>query len=270
MSFQYPQVTIPHTEVRMLSSFNVDQEYQISVALPFGYADSDEVYPVLYVLDANAVFGAVTETVRILQLGGQFPELLIVGIGYPADRFLETFFLRGRDMSPIEDKEWLQKRSKEIQLPLELHRTGGAGNFLRFIRKELMPFIHSTYRTNPDDQTLVGDSLGGLFALYTLFHSPNTFNRYIIGSPSIHWGEGVTFEYEANYAAGNSDLPAQVFMSVGAAEPDHMITDMEKMAGALRDRDYSSLELVTHVFDGETHVSVIPATISRGLRAVFG
>ena len=80
----------------------------------------------------------------------------------------------------------------------------------------------------------------------------------------------MTFEYEANYAANNSDLPARVFMSVGTAELDHMITDMEKMAKALRDRSYSSLELMTHVFDGETHLSVIPATMSRGLRAVFG
>jgi len=270
MSSQCPQVTIPHTEVRMLSSSNVDQEYQIFVALPFGYADSDEIYPVLYLLDANGNFGVVTETVRTLQFGGQFPELLIVGIGYPVNRFRETVFLRGRDMSPTENNEWLQRVSKEIQLPLEPHGTGGAANFLRFIREELTPLIHSIYRTNPDDQTLAGTSFGGLFALYTLFHSPDTFNRYMIGSPSIHWGEGVTFEYEANYAANNSDLAARVFMSVGAAEPEHMITDMEKMAKALRDRNYSSLELTTHVFDGETHLSVIPATMSRGLRAVFG
>ncbi len=270
MSSQYPQVTIPRTEVRMLSSSNVDQEYQIYVALPFSYADSDEIYPVLYVLDANALFGMVTETVRLLQLGGQFPELLTVGIGYPVNRYIETLALRTRDTTPTEDNESLQEFLKSVQIPLESHGTGGAPDFLRFIREELMPFIHSNYRINPDDQTIAGGSAGGRFALYTLFHYPNTFNRYIVGSPAIEWDESVTFEYEASYAADNSDLPAQVFMSVGAAESDFMITNMEQMAKALRDRNYPSLELTTHVFEDETHLSVWPATFSRGLRAVFG
>jgi predicted alpha/beta superfamily hydrolase len=179
MSSQYPQVTIPHTEVHMLSSSSVDQEYQISVALPFSYADSDERYPVLYVLDANGCFGMVTETVRTLQLGEQCPELLIVGIGYPLTRFRDTFFLRARDMTPTENNQWLQERSKELQLPLELHGTGGAANFLRFICEELQPFIDANFRSNTDDQNIAGDSFGGLFALYSLFHAANKFNRYI-------------------------------------------------------------------------------------------
>jgi predicted alpha/beta superfamily hydrolase len=254
----------------MFSSSNVDQEYQIYIALPYSYADSNQIYPVVYVSDANGFFGMVTETVRLLQIDGQFPELLIVGIGYPVNRFMETYALRARDMSPTENDEWLHERLKSNQLALEPHGTGGSADFLRFIREELIPFIHSNYRTKPDDRIIAGDSFGGLFALYAMFHSPKTFNRYIIGSPSIHWGEEVTFEYEANYAANNSDLPAQVFMSVGSAEPEYMITDMENMARALRGRNYPSLELTTHVFDGETHLSVIPATMSRGLRTVFG
>lgn len=133
-----------------------------------------------------------------------------------------------------------------------------------------MPFIHSNYRINPDDQTIAGGSAGGRFALYTLFHYPNTFSRYIVGSPAIDWDEGVMFEYEARYAANNSDLPAQVFTAAGSAEPEAMITNVERMAQALRNRNYPSLELTVHVFEDETHLSVAPATFCRGLRVVFG
>ena len=38
---------------------------------------------------------------------------------------------------------------------------------------------------------------------------------------------------------------------------------------ALAGREYPSLRLTHHVFEGETHLSVIPGTISRGLRDVF-
>jgi predicted alpha/beta superfamily hydrolase len=61
MSTERPQVTIPDTEIHGLRSSNVEQEFRIFVALGQAYANSDKAYPVLYVLDANAVFGTVTE-----------------------------------------------------------------------------------------------------------------------------------------------------------------------------------------------------------------
>jgi enolase len=45
---------------------------------------------------------------------------------------------------------------------------------------------------------------------------------------------------------------------------------MKELAKILRERGYPGLHLTTHVFEGETHVSVVPATFSRGLREVFG
>lgn len=267
MSAHYPPVTIPHTEVRMLSSAHVDQAYQIYVALPFSYADSDAIYPVLYVLDANAFFGMVRETVHLLQLDGQFPELLIVGIGYPVNGFLETIALRTRDTTPTEDEETLQAFLQGTGL--EPHGTGGAANFLRFIREELMPFVDANYRSNPDEQTLAGGSAGGRFALYTLFDSPQTFAHYIVCSPALDWDGGVMFDYEAGYAAKHADLAAQVFLAAGSAEPEALVAGVAKMAEVLESRRYASLALTTHLFEGETHLSAAPATFCRGLRVVF-
>ncbi|HNZ29157.1 MAG TPA: alpha/beta hydrolase, partial [Candidatus Goldiibacteriota bacterium] len=45
---QYPQVTIPGSEVRKITSKIVDgQEYDLQIALPSGYANSDKKYPVV-------------------------------------------------------------------------------------------------------------------------------------------------------------------------------------------------------------------------------
>lgn len=62
----YPPVTIPGTEVRTIRSAFVNQEYLISVALPFHYEEHPDCrYPVIFVLDADLSFGIVVETMRM-------------------------------------------------------------------------------------------------------------------------------------------------------------------------------------------------------------
>ena len=122
------QVTIPGTELLSLSSSITGQEYRIFVALPNStfldsYAENPNLrYPVLYVLDANALFGMVTETVRIFSLLEIIDEIIVVGIGYPVDSFVATAGFRSRDMTP----------------------KSGAPKFLQFIREELIPMIDTT------------------------------------------------------------------------------------------------------------------------------
>jgi predicted alpha/beta superfamily hydrolase len=62
-----------------------------------GENNSDKAYAVLYVLDANAVFGTVTETARFLAMLKEIPEIIIVGISYPIDSFAEAAAFRTRD-----------------------------------------------------------------------------------------------------------------------------------------------------------------------------
>ena len=270
MSTQRPQVTIPDTEIHSLRSSNVEQEFRIFVALGHGYANSDKAYPVLYLLDANAVFGTVTETARFLAMLKEIPEIIIVGIGYPIDSFTEAAAFRTRDYTITTVDTWYQETLKAVQPDApEYVGSGGAANFLQFIGKELMPFINTTYRTIPEDSTICASSFGGLFALYALFHQPHTFRRYIIGSPTVWWDESAILNYEKDFAANNTSLSAKVFMSVGSCESDRMVAGFQEMAGIMQDRQYQNLELITHMFEDETHVSVTPATISRGLRAVF-
>ncbi len=272
-------VTIPGTEVRLLKSSYVDQEFRLSIALPLGYAaGTEERYPVLYLLDGDFAFPLAVSTIRGLQLGQEAPQMIIVGIGYPTDSLGDWFVRRTRDYTPT-DGENLGERIREAfpGLPEKIPG-GGAAAFLRFIRDELMPFIHENYRADPDDRAFMGDSLGGLFGLYTLFHHPDTFGRYIVGSPSIWWDGAVTFEYGRAFAERSSELAARVFMSVGSLEEPgsteesaaaKMVSNVREMDRVLRERKYAGLELTTHVFDDETHLSVIPATLSRGLRVVF-
>ena len=62
-----------------------------------------------------------------------------------------------------------------------------AKKFLSFINNNLKPLIESKFNIDNLNQSYCGFSFGGLFGLYTLFTSTESFQRYVIGSPSIWW-----------------------------------------------------------------------------------
>src|SRR3546814_20468424 len=62
----------------------------ILVSLPPGTAP-DSGYPVLYVLDGNAMFAGFAEARRIQALGNSgIDKMIIVGIGYPGEQIYDS------------------------------------------------------------------------------------------------------------------------------------------------------------------------------------
>lgn len=151
----------------------LDQERQINVYLPEGYhADSAQRYPVLYVLDGG-MGEDFLHLVGIIQFGAfswidRNPRTIVVGV-VNIDRQHDFVY-------PTS----LPDYQKEIPT------AGGAADFLAFLKTELQPVIDRRYKTN-GTRTLLGQSLGGLFATYVLHLDPEAFDSYLIVSPSIWW-----------------------------------------------------------------------------------
>jgi predicted alpha/beta superfamily hydrolase len=288
---------ISSTEVRYIQSTHVDQEFKIFVALPEPLVP-DQRYPVLYVLDGNGMFGLATDTARGLLLGMELPPMIVVGIGYPVGGLAETFNLRMRDYTPTPDQRFVDVAVK-MWGGSGGETSGGGLQFLEFIRTELKPMIEAEYPADPADATIFGDSFGGLFSTFVLLNKPDTFQRYIIGSPSLFWNGRVMLEHELRYAESHDDLPAKVFVACGALEtaedmrammknmpPEmlgtfeeyqeaiggepQMVEILEPFLEALGGRGYPSLELSSEVFPAETHNSVPGLNLCRSLRKVFG
>ena len=275
------KATLLGTKSFSLKSRPVDQTFIIDVCRPAYPAAADRALPVVYVLDGSGAFGIAAQTARMLQSGpGSLPPMIVVGIGYKVDRarnaLAQHHEMRVRDFTPTADTAWLERSRAALaeQNVVSDAKPGGVAAFLAFIDDELKPFVASHYAVNADDQTLVGMSLGGLFALYTLFQAPRSFVRYLALSPSLWWDERMLFKREAALAATVKDLPVRLFLSAGALEEDDgapyfPVSTLEDMAEALRKRRYPGLQITHHIFPGETHMSVYPAAISRGLREVF-
>ena len=270
------EVTLPNTEVQELASSLAGDSFSLHIALPAGYARTSRRYPVVYLTDGNAIFPLAKAIVDGLSGGLEIPRLIVVGIGYDSANPREWGRYRERDLLPTDASA--TNASQRQAFTRRGIRRGQAAAFLGFIREELKPFINANYRTDPDDNAFVGHSYGGLFGLYVLFKKPDTFARYVIGSPAVHHDDRVIMGYESDFAADHDDLPVRMFMSVGGREEhdDPLIdpsfqfeTNVKLLAKALEDRGYPGLRLTTRVFEDESHLSVMPAAISRGLRVVF-
>ncbi|MGB5287828.1 MAG: alpha/beta hydrolase-fold protein [Ignavibacteriaceae bacterium] len=238
-----------NTEEKMFPAKSVEDTFHIFISLPDNYADSDEAYPVLYVLDGDVAFGMAASIARYFEIGGNIPELIIVGIGYGSI-----------------DRSSGNKSRRDYRPTAE----GGAENFLLFLKDELIPYIVSSYRTIPDDRAISGYSSGGLFALYTLFTQPETFSRYIVGSPYLVWDDFSIYGYEENSPDKIGDMELNLFISVGSEESDEKYYNpIDSLVTKIQERNYSGLILETKVFEGSTHLMGPPEALTYGLLSVF-
>jgi len=273
---KHPPATIPNSEVVKIRSRYVDQEFEISISLPPSYSKTKN-YPVLYLLDSNWFFTIVTGIVKHLNTFGfwdkiRLPDMIIVGIGYPAEG-TDAITFRSRDYTPVEDNEFFQKMLVPGGAdPNFRPNSGGAPEFLQFISEELMPYIESNYRVDLNDKTIAGHSYGGLFPSYVLFTKPDMFDRYVICSPSLWYKDGVVFDYEEEYSKKHDELPVRVFISAGINEkpPTTNISELvRRLVEVLNERNYDGLVMEDIIFDDESHMSVIPASFTRGIISVF-
>lgn len=160
----------------------LDAEREISVYLPASYNENNfKKYPVIYILDGEKFFHSFSGAVAQLSSDAspQIPETIIVGI---------TSQDRIKDSSPTHSL--IGPNGKEAE---GFKTSGGADNFLKFIKEELIPSIDSTYRTN-SYRLFVGYSATGLSILHALFTIPETFNSYLAIDFSAWFDNEVTLK----------------------------------------------------------------------------
>src|SRR5215467_5521383 len=208
---QYPKVDIPGSEVRKITSSIVKgQEYELQILLPAAYKTSNKKYPVVYQMDSQWDFPLVKSIYGEQYYDGFIPELIIVGVTWGGVN-PNPDSLRVRDYTPTND-------GRQIQ-------SGGADQFLSFMRNELFPFIEKNYRADPNNRTIMGNSLGGLIALYALFTHTDMFNGYAAASPAIGWGNQVIYQYEKTF------YEKQVMLKKGSSQRLYMtVGDVERNA----------------------------------------
>jgi uncharacterized protein len=249
---------------------DIDQTYRLYVSLPRNYEKrGGERFPVIVVLDAEYSFALTRNFIRFVTDRGQAEESIIVGVAYPgAAESMDVYHrTRTRDYTPSFTLE--NGYGPEIQ-----KLSGGGPAFLKRLADIILPEIDRRYRTKPDERMLVGNSFGGIFATYALVTRPDLFKRYLIVSPSLWYDNRMIFGVAKQFIATHRSLPVKVFWSVGGEEnqppPEGspMVDYLVEFAALIKDAKLEGYEGTVMVFPDETHNSVFPAALSRGLRVL--
>lgn len=263
----YSPVTLANTEIRSLTSSKVQgYEYKIYVALPDGYQSSMDNYPVVYFLDASNQFAMFVQTYRLLRAFNEIPPLLLVGIAHE-NNFISD---RARDFTPTHLTQEQVKERYGPGMANFFPVSGGANEFLQFIKDEAIPFIEKEYRVKAYERGLFGHSAGGLFVAYTLFNTPKLFDKYLIASSAVWWDNYIVLQDETVYNRNHKNLEASVLATVGGEEGELIVGAWKHLRDRLESRSYSGLDFSAIMMERESHVSVPPRTYSRALRVLYG
>lgn len=274
----FPAYSLSNTEVHQLPSQSNGRHYEVWVDLPAGYLDSKtdnnaktaKRYPVLFVTDANYAFPLIRSIRNRLGAGGQnIADFVLVGLSYakgesPTDS-------RSFDYTPTD--VLAKKQNKANNYGSKAY--GGAALYADYLRQQVIPFVLKRYRVDPNQKVFVGHSYGGLLGAHILLTRPDTFNSYILSSPSLWFDQGYMLQQAKQYRAakGNFNATVQLYaaeyeqIKAGAryARTVSIVADMQQFETMLRQHHDARLHIHSQVIADEDHLSVFPSMISRAL-----
>ena len=230
-------------ETATINSRTLDEERKILVYLPETYKESTTGFPVLYVLDGNDYFLPAIGIMKYLAMFNFLPEMIVIGIPHN---------MRFKEMTP----------TKTTRVP----SGGGIDDFLKFIRKELIPHIETNYRTQPF-RVFSGHSLGGLCVLYAFLNEPDMFNAYVGISSSVYWDDSVLLKRAEKILKKRDQLKRTLYFSVEDGEGEHSQANLE-FAQLLKNYAIKDLNWKFDLMEGESHISLWIKSFDEGLSFV--
>lgn len=242
---------LPKTEVIPIKETQTNRQYELYVELPDGYSENDSIqYPVIYYTDAMWHIEILSGAAEYIM-----EEAILVGISWQKD-IDEEFKKAGRfHISRYRDYSVSKSSNAEHQAKYQF---GQASNHLDFIRNDVIKYVETHYRADPDNRTYFGYSLSGEFGAYILLKQPGTFKNYILGSPSFGGDIPYFSELASTTRQKHSRLNANVFISYGSLEKE-LGEHAEEFITLLKNRNDESLSLRPVVIEG-SHQTAFPMT----------
>ena len=273
------RVCIPDTEVHPLRAEAIGDDLELWIATPQpGFVPTDEKPRVLYLLDAHLFFGMAVECTRLMhRLYGELPPYLVVGLAYPTEDGRRQAMLRTRDFTSVDDPGFAAMQAS-FPLPPGTEPVepamGGADAFLSCLREQVVPFVRERFDVAPEGSAIFGSSMGGLFVTHALHEAPGLFDAYLAVSPALWWGGAELLDRTATVPDGGAP---RVWLGAGGLEEAEHIPMLARFrlisnARTLRERLVADgFPVETTTFEeivGESHTSVVPVALTRGLRAL--
>lgn len=241
-------------------------------------------YPVLYVLDGDALGPLFAAEARLNAGHSIDAAYMIVAVGYGTAPLYDMAQRQRDDTTPWQDA------ASAAREHIDVAHTGGADAFAEFLLGDLRQELARRYAVDAQRQTLFGHSLGGLFVLHMLVTHPQSYQHMIAASPSLWWNQ-FSMEHEVKTLAGSTSKPVDLLLSVGEYEqklsPEQsllpnarerrahleqrrMVTSITALAGQLSTEPYRKALRVQYVQVPEAdHIGSVPEAARRALQMAF-
>lgn len=233
-----------------LPSTVMGETREINVWLPPGYGQGEKRYPVVYLLDGgrDQDFQHIVGLAQIGAVGGTMREVIVIGVT-TKDRQNELAFRATHDATLVRDYP----------------NHGQSDRFRRFLAEEVKPFVAAHWRTDGDD-TVMGESLAGLFVVETLLRQPDLFEAYIAVSPSLWWDDEALSRAAPALLTRAAPTKRRLWLTI-ADEGGTMQDGVDRLNAAL---DATPGVTTTYrPMPGEMHATIFHPAALAAFRALF-
>lgn len=241
------------TRYHAFESETLGHSLHLYVRVPEGAArDPGGPYPTVYLLDGGINFPLLSSYYHYLRIGGEVPELILVGISYGSDTFDGGNFRSSDFTAPSRERAWW----------------GNAPRFQAVLEQELIPMIEAEYASALGQRIIFGQSLGGQFVLYSALTRPELFWAHIASNPALHRNLDFFMGWK-----GGSEMPLEatrLFVAEGEFnDPRFKEPAMEWVAYWSAPDRKSPFLMEFRPLPGHSHLSAVTAAFRQGLRWLY-
>ena len=240
------------------------QPRNVDVWLPDGYKKGRR-YAVLYMHDGQMLYDStanwnkqewqVDETASRLMKSGKTRDFIVVGI-WNNGNFRHTEYF------PEKPIALLPKEFRDSLVTTYLKGEPLADRYLKFLVKELKPFIDSTYSvyTGPENTFIAGSSMGGLISMYAICEYPEVFGG--AACLSTHWPgvapDGRSLIPKAFDAYMRQNLPSpqnhRIWFDYGTETLDRYYEPWQLLVDeTMKAKGFDGTNWITRKFPGKDH-----------------
>lgn len=208
----------------------LEEKRLVQIYLPSNYEESEEKYPVVYLLDGQLFFNHAISLSNKFRQSKLTPDFIIVGINtsYP-QRFG--------------------------------HFSNGMDKFIEFMSEEMIPYIEVNYRTN-NEKILFGWEYAGSLGFNNMLKNTIAFDGYLLASPFPIWDQ------IDNLDSLDSTNMMLYFSSIGPDEFS-VYHGTHKLDSCLSRKNISGIDWSYSELLNEEHHSTGYPTLYHGLRKYF-
>ncbi|MBM6500252.1 alpha/beta hydrolase [Flavobacterium macrobrachii] len=243
----------------------------VDIWLPSNYAE-DKKYSVLYMQDGQMLFDSsstwnkqewmVDEVVSKLNAENKIEDMIVVAIWNIKNLRHGDLFPKKPLLQLSKDKiEFIYVEAQKLNYNLKIEDIN-SDNYLKFIVKELKPYIDKKYSVYTDAKhtAIMGSSMGGLISMYAICEYPKVFGK--AACLSTHWVGFRDFENnpipESFFAYMEKNLPNpkdhKIYFDYGTETLDASYLKYEyRIDEVLQSKGYTTENYKNLKFEGENH-----------------